>query len=187
MESKQDQAVEQDQAQTEDQAIQQDQQNPTIESKIEEMENRYKAELRGLNKKVSDLAKEKEALEMEKLSETEKAEAIRKKAMEEAEQIKQETESLRRERDLTKVLYEAKLDPNLFSGRIKGETAEEMAEDAKALNEAINKEVEARLEKELVSRLSGKKPEGGKEVEKLSFAEQIKRARALSDGRRIYK
>lgn len=134
---------------------------------------------------ISKLSKEKEQAEMEKLSEAERAEAEKQKAIEEANQIKAETEQLRRDRDLSKVLYSKDLDPELFKGRIVGNTEEEMAADADALNASIDKAVEARLEKEITSRLGGKKPEGGREVP-MTEAERVERARKLSQGRQYY-
>jgi hypothetical protein len=135
---------------------------------------------------ISKLSKEKEEAELAKLSESERAEAERAKAIEEAEAIRKETATLRRERDLTKVLFEKSLDPELFSGRILGDSIEDMQADAEKLEVAINKEVESRVEKEITARLGGKKPEGGKESGNLSFAEQVARAQRISSGRRSY-
>ncbi len=110
---------------------------------------------------ISRLSKEKEAAELEKLSESERAEAIKKKAMEDAEAIKAETAGLIRERDLTRVLFKNELDPELFSGRIKGQTVDEMEADALLLKGAIDKAVESGIEKEIASRLGGRVPSGG--------------------------
>ena len=179
----QDQDLNQDQA-TDDQANQQDQQPTEIEQKMAELEARYKAQIKGLDQKVSKLAKEKESLEMEKLSETERAEAERKKALAEADEIRAETAKIKRERDLTKVLFNKGLDPELFADRLLGDDLDSMEQDAEKLQAAINKAVEAGIEKEIARRLGGKVPEGGKTTAPLSVEEQIKRAKILSSGRK---
>lgn len=179
----QDQDLNQDQA-TEDQANQQDQQSTNIEEKMAELEARYKAQIKGLDQKVSKLAKEKESLEMEKLSETERAEAEKKKALAEADEIRAETAQIKRERDLTKVLFNKGLDPELFADRLKGDDIESMEKDADKLQAAINKAVEAGIEKEVALRLGGHKPEGGETPSPMSDEEKVKRARVLSSGRR---
>jgi hypothetical protein len=174
----------------EDQAVQQDQQTPdtnTVEQKLSELEERYKAEIKGLNKKVSVLAKEKEEAEMAKLSETERAEAEKQKAIKEAEEIKAETVKLRRDRDLAKVLYESGLDADKFGKRIVGEDAEEMQKDANLLKAEIDAEVERRLKEEVTRRFGGDSPrDNGKPKEDLSYAEKVKRANQVSQGRKYY-
>lgn len=181
--NKPDQVNEQDQVTPEDQANQQDQQSQTLEKKILEMEERYKAQIKGLDQKVSKITKEKETLELEKMTESERAEAERVKAIEETTSIKAETVKLRRERDLTKVLFDKNLDPTLFESRITGETIEEMMADAEKLQIAIEKAVELKLEKEITVRLGGRQPEGGANSTSLTSEEQVERARRISSGR----
>lgn len=167
----------------EDQATPQDQ-TKEFQQRLEELEANYKAQIKGLDKKVGLLAKEKEALEMEKLTETERAEAEKQMAIDEAAAIRAETESLRRDRDLTKVLFDSGLDPELFGSRIQGKTVEEMESDVKALNEAIDKTVNDRVEKEVSRRLGGETPKAGDTPKSLDFAEQVKRAKSISTGRK---
>ena len=181
------QVEEQEQVNSEDQANQQDQQTtPNIEELLAKQEEKYKRELAGLNKTVTKLQKDKETLELEKMSESERAEAEKRKAIEEAESIKAETAKLIRERDLTKVLFNSDLDPDLFADRIKGETFEEMEADANVLAETINKAVEAKMEKEITRRLGGVKPEPGEQRATLSVEDKIERARKISNGRIRY-
>lgn len=188
VEEKQVQADEQEQVKSEDQAIQQDQQttNTDVEALLAQQEEKYKKELAGLNKTVTKLQKDKEALELEKMSESERAEAERQKAIDEAEAVKAETAKLIRERDLTRVLFNSDLDPDLFADRIKGDTFEEMEADAAVLAKTINEAVEAKMEKEISRRLGGVKPERGEDRASLSPQERVERARQISNGRRVY-
>jgi len=172
-----------------EQAVEQVQGEPTtelsLEERVAEIESKYKAQIKGLDQKVSKLSKEKEALELEKMSESERAEAERKAVLAEAEAIKAETELLRRERDLTKVLYDHNLDPEVFSKRITGENLDEMKADAEKLTKQINAEVEKRLKSEIKERLGGPTPQGGEANPPMTYSEQLARAKLLSEGRKI--
>ena len=83
------------------------------------------------------------------MSESERVEAEKQKAIEEREAIKAETERLRKERDMAVVLSEAKLDPESFGEFIRGESADEMRESVKKLNDMIEATVESRLDSAL--------------------------------------
>lgn len=153
-------------------------------------EQRFKKQEETLKKRdstISKLSKEKEQAEMEKLTESERIEAEKQKAIEEAEAIKAETVKLRRDRDLAKVLYDAGLDADKFGKRIVGETAEEMQEDAEVLKAEIEAAVKSGIEAEITRRFGGDGPtDRGGDKKELSYAEKLKRASDISAGKRVY-
>ena len=135
-----------------------------IEDRIAEIEKnleaKYKSQIAGLDKKVSEQSKKLEEAELAKLDEkTRAAEEIRI-AQEERDRIKNETEALRRERLIEKALIEAGLDPK-FSDRIKGKEPEEIAEDVKNFKEFLSGEAKRISEAEINARLGGEKPKSG--------------------------
>lgn len=144
--------------------------------------NEMKETLSKRDSTISKLAKEKEALELEKLSESDRAEAERQKAIEEREGIKAETERLRRERDLALVLSEAKLDHETYAEFIGGNSADEMAQSAKKLNDVMQATIESRLDAALKEKYKPgnvKKPGDGPGT----IDEQIREARKNGDAK----
>lgn len=162
-------AQEQDQEPTNDQAVQQDQ---TIDDKLEAMEKRFKSELQGLNKAVSEKTKEVDQLkaqlkekEMETLSASEKAKVLEadiEAARKEREKILNETQTLKRQRIIDESLSAVNLPLDVFGPRIVGETQEEIEADVKALNEYITEAIKKGTEAEINKKLSGPVPASGK-------------------------
>lgn len=121
----------------------------TLKEAQSEYDTRFKDLQKTLSKRdstISKLAQEKESLELEKLSDSERAEAEKAKAIEERDSIKAETDKLRHERDLAVVLSESKLDPEAFGSFIRGDTVDEMRASAKGLNDAMTAAVEQKLD-----------------------------------------
>lgn len=152
-EIKQDQATEQDQV-TETA-------EPTLDEKLAEieakLEAKYKSQIAGLDKKVSEQSKKLQDAELAKLDEKARAEEEIRIAQEERDRIKTETENIRRERMIEKVLLENEL-PVEFAKRISGDTEDNVKEDAKILKDFIDKQVEAGVEKWRNETLGGEGP-----------------------------
>lgn len=147
-----------------------------VDAKMKEieanLEEKYKTQIAGLDRKVSELSKEKEELALSKMDEkTRAAEEIRL-AKEEKQKLMNETEAIKRERLIDKALFDAGLDPKM-SSRISGKDESEITEDVKYFNGLINSQVEKRIEEEVNKRLSGKVPIKGKEVTNGSDREKL--------------
>jgi len=136
---------------------------PKVDSTIAELEERYKKELAGLNKRNSELEKKVKATEAEKMTEAERLEAERKELQAEKDAIKREKINLQIIKELASVGL-----PADFANRISGETEDEIKADVKALNKFLDERAHERSEAEIAKRLKGEVPKGGESKKKLS-------------------
>lgn len=128
----------------------------TADEKIKALEAKFKEELRGVNRRNSELEKEKRELERAKLSEEEKLKAEKDDLQAEIESL----ELVKKAAIVAQNLYKAGL-PTELTHRIKGDTEEEIAADIQDLDNFLNQEAEKRAEKIINSRLGGEAPKAG--------------------------
>jgi len=155
---------------------------PKVEAtdKLVELEEKYKKELAGLNKRNSELEKKVKLTEQEKMTEAEKLEAERKELQAEKDSIKRERINLQIIKELASVGL-----PADFANRISGETEDEIKADVKALNKYLDTRAHELSEAEIAKRLKGDIPKGGDpktklteaEIEKLPTREERQKAR----------
>ena len=155
---------------------------PKVEptDKLAELEEKYKKELAGLNKRNSELEKKVKATEAEKMTEAERLEAERKELQAEKDAIKREKINLQIIKELANVGL-----PADFANRISGETEDEIKADVKALNKYLDTRAHELSEAEIAKRLKGENPKGGDtkpklteaEIEKLPTREERQKAR----------
>ena len=165
----------QEQVQVEEPKVEQE-----LDSKLVELEEKYKKELAGLNKRNSELEKKVKLTEQEKMTEAEKLEAERKELQAEKDSIKREKINLQIIKELASVGL-----PADFANRISGETEEEIKADVKALNKYLDTRAHELSEAEIAKRLKGDNPKGGDtktklteaEIEKLPTREERQKAR----------
>ena len=165
----------QEQVQVEEPKVEQE-----LDSKIVELEEKYKKELAGLNKRNSELEKKVKLTEQEKMTEAEKLEAERKELQAEKDTIKREKINLQIIKELASVGL-----PADFANRISGETEDEIKADVKALNKYLDTRAHELSEAEIAKRLKGENPKGGDtktklteaEIEKLPTREERQKAR----------
>ena len=151
-----------------------------LDSKLVELEEKYKKELAGLNKRNSELEKKVKLTEQEKMTEAEKLEAERKELQAEKDSIKRERINLQIIKELASVGL-----PADFANRISGETEDEIKADVKALNKYLDTRAHELSEAEIAKRLKGENPKGGDaktklteaEIEKLPTREERQKAR----------
>jgi len=169
-----------------DEQVQAEEQVQVEEPKVEatdrlvELEEKYKKELAGLNKRNSELEKKVKLTEQEKMTEAEKLEAERKELQAEKDSIKREKINLQIIKELASVGL-----PADFANRISGETEDEIKADVKALNKFLDERAHERSEAEIAKRLKGDNPKGGDtktklteaEIEKLPTREERQKAR----------
>ncbi len=141
---------------------------PKVEStdKLVELEERYKKELAGLNKRNSELEKKVKLTEQEKMTEAERLEAERKELQAEKDAIKREKINLQIIKELASVGL-----PADFANRISGESEDEIKADVKALNKFLDERAHERSEAEIAKRLKGEVPKGGATKKKLTYEE----------------
>lgn len=130
------------------------------DDKLKEMEERWKKEIAGLNRRNSELQKTLEEKELEKLNEEDKAKEQLRRAQEDKERIETEIKELNKSRLVDKYLHESNLPTNLAK-RINGEDEETIQADVKDLVDFINAEVEKRAEATINERLGGQPPKSG--------------------------
>ncbi len=152
-------------AEEQDQAVEQDKvaEPNELEVRIAELENRYKSEIKGLNRRISEREKELKAYEREKMSEEEKREAERKELEEARVALERERKSFTTQKLIESELQSVGLSLD-FAKRIHGETEDEIKADVQALNELFNSNVTKVAEKTINERLSGKSPKSGEET-----------------------
>jgi len=136
-----------------------------------------KKEIAGLNRKNSEYEKAIQAKELEKLSEKERAEKELEFLKQEKEKEQAETERLRRDRIVDKILFDNNI-PLEFNERIKGNTQEEILSDVKAFNDFVEKIVVQRVEKTVKEKLGGAAPIGGTVTAPTGIQEQYNKAKA---------
>jgi len=159
-----------------DQAIQQDtgteapkgeNQSNDLESRLAELEKRYKSEISGLNRKISDTEKEKQALdkkvresELEKLSDKERAEEEIRIAKENIAELKK-TEMEFITKDRLNNLGLSKESVSKLIEIVKGNDESEIDKIVEILGSVINAESEIRKEKTINQALGGTAPKIG--------------------------
>ena len=121
-----------------------------------EVESKYKADIAGLNRKVSEAEKAKRAMEQEKMTDAERLEALRKEIQDE----KLATQRERLEFQKLKHLTGAGL-PEEFAKRIHGETEDEIKADVLTMKGFIEAQAHRMAELELAKKLGGTTPKGG--------------------------
>jgi hypothetical protein len=149
-----------------------------LEKAQKELEEKYKSEIAGLNRKTNELQKALKEKELEGKSEAEQAEALRL----EKEQIQKEIAELNRGRLIDKQLDSAGL-PLDFAKRITGADESSIETDVKEFGEYIEKIALQKAEKIINERLGGAPPESGSnpnggiltldEIEKLPQADRM--------------
>lgn len=146
------------------------------DEQIKALEDKHKEQLRGLNRKNSELEKEKRELERAKLSDEEKMKA-------EKEDLKAEIESLelvKKSAIVAQNLYKAGL-PTELSDRVNGETEEEIIDDIQVLEKFLNQEAEKRAEKIINGRLGGEAPKAGSSADLNSLQVSYNKAKERKD------
>lgn len=127
-----------------------------ISAKLAEIEKRHKAELAGLNRKVSELEKVKQNLELSKMSEEERAAKEREIFDSERKKFDAERAEYRR---LSAVANEG-LSPE-FAKLISATDPDEIAAQVKLLKENVTAEAEKKAKAEIAEKFGGAKPAGG--------------------------
>lgn len=163
-----------------DEQVQVEEPKVELDNKLVELEEKYKKELAGLNKRNSELEKKVKLTEQEKMTEAERIEAERKELQAEKDSIKRERINLQIIKELASVGL-----PADFANRISGETEDEIKADVKALNKFLDERAHERSEAEIAKRLKGEVPKGGDiktklteaEIEKLPTREERQKAR----------
>lgn len=122
-----------------------------IEAKLSE---KFKAEIAGLNRKVSEKEKELKAKDLEAMSAEEKTAALAKQAEEAEARIKAAEKKLA----VDSALYEAGLPVDVFGSRITGETEDEIREDVVKIKEYIDNLVTKSSEEKIQEALKGRAP-----------------------------
>lgn len=141
-----------------------------------ELEERYKKEIAGLNKRNSELEGKVKKTELEKMSEAERIEAERKELEAEKQTIKQQKIDLM----VAKELASSGL-PEEFAKRISGETEEEIKADVKWLNDFLTKKAHELSQGEIAKRLGGDVPKGGQKPDVSTLQGMYDKAKARND------
>ena len=147
-----------------------------VESKSSSIEQDEKAkqEIAGLNRKISELTKAKTEFES-KLKQEQLAKMSEKERLqEEKKQLEIDRAELKKERRLStidRLLYKAGLDPEKFSTRVHGDTADEIAEDIKELKELFDTQATSIAKDKINKSLSIETPKGGKTSPKMTEEE----------------
>lgn len=135
----------------------------TIEQRMAALEAKYKSEIAGLNRKVSEKDEAVKRYEREKMSDTERLEAERKEIEAERAKIESERKTLTNQKITEAELRNAGLSLE-FAKRIHGETEAEIKADVQALKEMFESNVSQVVEKVVNERLAGKSPKGTEET-----------------------
>ena len=141
-----------------------------------ELEERYKKEIAGLNKRNSELESKVKKTELEKMSEAERIEAERKELEAEKQTIKQQKIDLM----VAKELANSGL-PEEFAKRISGETEDEIKADVKWLKDFLTSKARELSEGEIAKRLAGDAPKGGQKTDVSTLQGMYDKAKARND------
>ena len=141
-----------------------------------ELEERYKKEIAGLNKRNSELEVKVKKTELEKMSEAERIEAERKELEAEKQTIKQQKIDLM----VAKELANSGL-PEEFAKRISGETEDEIKADVKWLKDFLTSKAHELSEGEIAKRLGGEPPKGGQKTDVSTLQGMYDKAKARND------
>ncbi len=132
-----------------------------MKQEIQALKDGFKKEISGLNRKNSELEKEKTDLERQGLEEQERIKLELDDMKEAKLKEEQELTQLRRERTIESALVSAEL-PIQLARRINGSSDEEINSDIAEMKEFIQKISEEKAEKIVNERLGGKPPVQGK-------------------------
>ena len=127
-----------------------------IAAKFAEIEKRHKAELAGLNRKVSELEKAKQSIELSKMTEEERA--AKERELFEADRKKFDAERAEYRR-LSAVANEG-LSPE-FAKLISATDPDEITAQVKMIKESVAAEAERKAKAEIAEKFGGQKPTGG--------------------------
>ena len=141
-----------------------------------ELEERYKKEIAGLNKRNSELEGKVKKTELEKMSEAERIEAERKELEAEKQTIKQQKIDLM----VAKELANSGL-PEEFAKRISGETEDEIKADVKWLKDFLTSKAHELSEGEIAKRLGGEAPKGGQKPDVSTLQGMYDKAKTRND------
>lgn len=155
-----------------DQQVQEPKKDDNLEKAIAEIEAKYKAQIAGLDKKVSDYQKQLTEKEREKLSETERAKAELEDIKAEREQAERERNELRKKRIIDNALYSEGLPTDLFEDWITGETEEDIKADVAKKNAYIQEHIDREVERKTKELLKGKDP-GRQDTENLGERDRL--------------
>lgn len=147
-----------------------------IEKIKKELEERFKAEIAGLNRKVSEAEKKAKELEKSKMT----AEELAKAEKEELEAERNALKARARELAIKDALVDVGL-PKDLAKSISGETEEEIRASAKALKGLLDAQAKALADAEIQKRFGGKEPVGGKSEEKNTFQSMYDDAKKRKD------
>lgn len=127
-----------------------------IEKVKEELEQKFKSEIAGLNRKNSELHTILKKKEMEGKTEAEQKELL----LQEKKQIENEIEQYKRTIIIDRELNNAGL-PVEFAKRIIGQDEANIKEDVRVLKEYVDNLVAQKVDSTIQEKLAGKPPEGG--------------------------
>ena len=127
-----------------------------IAAKFAEIEKRHKAELAGLNRKVSELEKAKQSIELSKMTEEERA--AKERELFEADRKKFDAERAEYRR-LSAVANEG-LSPE-FAKLISATEPDDITAQVKMIKESVAAEAERKAKAEIAEKFGGQKPAGG--------------------------
>ena len=126
-----------------------------VSAKLAEIEKRHKAELAGLNRKISELEKVKQTIELSKMSEEERAAKERELFNAERQKFDAERAEYRR---LSAVASEG-LSPE-FAKLISATDPDEIMAQVKFFKDNIAAEAEKKAKAEIAEKFGGQKPAG---------------------------
>lgn len=138
-----------------------------LEARLAEIEKKYKSEIAGLNRKVSETEKKARELELEKLSEEEKL----KKILEDQKNEIAQNEKIKRDLLIGNKLLSAGLQPEKYAKRVIGMTEDEIENDILELKNLLKSDAELLAEKKINEKLSGKTPEAGASISEMTRAQ----------------
>lgn len=127
-----------------------------IAAKFAEIEKRHKAELAGLNRKVSELEKAKQSIELSKMTEEERAAKEREIFEADRKRFDMERAEYRR---LSAVANEG-LSPE-FAKLISATEPDDITAQVKMIKESVAAEAERKAKAEIAEKFGGQKPAGG--------------------------
>lgn len=137
-------------------------------AEIDETEKRYRAELAGLNRKISELEKANKDKELEKLSETERAKEEARIAQEERDKYIAETVELKK---TTAVLNEG-LSKD-FAQFITGKDDESIKAQIEVFKATVSAEADKLYKAQAAKNFGGRAPAGGQTPESGSLQTQL--------------
>lgn len=131
---------------------------PKVEKSIDdikaEIEAKFKSEIAGLNRKISEYDKDKQARDLEAMDAEQKAAELEKRAAEAEERQRQ----FERKLTIDSALNEVGLPLDLYRDRVTGVTEDEIKEDVAKMKAFLDDLVKNRVEAETAQLLKGNPP-----------------------------